>query len=483
VTAGFDAYRGSTLFEATLEVVTPLHIGAGFDETEPRDGSETVEVAQVVIGANGLPAITATGLKGAMRALLKPEAACDLFGWIPGRGKGTAQMGVLVPYAALMLRPADLGRRSEPVRDADRGTFRSVRTAIDAAAGVPASNKLFSTEMVAPGARFALRLRLFGDPRHVPKERERWIAALLRRMRDEGLRLGRGRGDGQGLVMLRSLDAVTTRWVQGGEIRTGAALVEWRARLDGDREQQAQGRAEIFRANGSTTAFKLKGDVAFLIGGGAEMPAQDAAPAHGSESDGQPQATSRKNIILPLRRTDGRPELPGSSLMGALRARAEWIASLRRRRGMPGNSMDVVHIAELFGLRADQLRDDGLMRTLAERFDRQPIEITGLAGLLHVDRIEASQAETVRLASVRLDRFTQEPMDRALFSTEGFVEPVFTVHLRLRPHPNSDCGAELRRWVRRLLRHIALRGSVEQGLMLGHGRNRGFGWFTLERTP
>jgi CRISPR/Cas system CSM-associated protein Csm3 (group 7 of RAMP superfamily) len=476
VTAGFDAYRGSTLFEATLEVVTPLHIGAGFDETEPRDGSETVEVAQVVIGTNGLPAITATGLKGAMRALLKPEHARDLFGWIPGRGEGTAQMGVLAPYAALMLRPADLGRRSEPVRDADRGTFRAVRTAIDAAAGVPASSKLFSAEMVAPGARFALRLRLFGDPRHVPEERERWIAALLRRMRDEGLRLGRGRGDGQGLVTLGSLDAVTTRWVDGNRIRTGKALPEWQKLIEG---------AATLSPGGSTYGFRLTGEVAFLIGGGAEPPAQDAAPAQGPNTGAQPLPKARKNVIRPLRQANDRPELPGSSLMGALRARAEWIASLRQLRG--GSGMDDVHIAELFGLRADQLRDDGLMRKLAARFDRQPIEITGLAGLLRVERIEAAPATAVELASVRLDRFTQEPMDGALFATEGFVRPEFTVGLRLLPHPNPRQGsvfdAELRRWVRRLLRHIALRGSVEQGLMLGHGRNRGFGWFTLERTP
>ncbi len=473
MSAGYDAYRGSTLFEATLEVQTPLHIGAGFDRTMPRDKDETVDVAQLVMAANGLPAITPTALKGAMRALTEQAAGADaaklLFGEKLDHEYRKGAIGVLSPYAALMIAPAASDRRRESRRDARRGTFEAVRTAINGAAGVPAANKLFTAEMVAPGARFRLRMRLFGDPRAVPEGRAKAVAALLKALGRDGLALGRGRGDGQGRVRLISLDRVTACWVDALDIQSRNELATWQRRIQ---------EADHWQVAGTPYRFTLRGDVAFLISAGPQQP--DPAPTDNDSPS--PGTKSRSNIIRALRRAEGVPELPGTSLMGALRARAEWLADLRQLRGTPGHANDAVHIAELFGLRAEQLRDGALLGQLAQRLGVQPIQITGLAGLLRVQIIAPATAEAVTLASVRIDHFAQSPMDGALFSTEAFARPAFAVELRLQPHPGAGCDTELRRWVRRLIRHIALRGAAEEGMMLGHGRNRGFGWFTLSEA-
>jgi CRISPR/Cas system CSM-associated protein Csm3 (group 7 of RAMP superfamily) len=264
-----------------------------------------------------------------------------------------------------------------------------------------------------------------------------------------------------------TLERVTSRWADGQGIQSKDDLAKWQRRIATDAQWQAPGHP--YR-------FTLRGDAAFLVSAGPEASSQI--------SDATQQGRQgRSNMIRALRRRNNEPELPGSSLMGALRARAEWLAGLRNLRGIPGHEKDAIHIAEIFGLRADQMEDSQLMKALADRLDVQPIQITGLAGRLRLRRITPQKAEVVELASVRLDRFTQAPMDGALFATEAFVMPCFEVDLQLSQHPCDACDAELRRWVRRLIRHIGQRGAVEEGIMLGHGRNRGFGWFTLSEGP
>ena len=470
MTQGYNHYRGSTLFEARLEVLAPLHIGAGFDRIQDRADGETVEVAQLILAANGQPAITPTALKGAMRAIVKNAAGNDtaalLFGRELDHNIKTGAIGILTPYAALMKQPGDISHRREVRGRSKGGTFQAVRTAINGAAGVPASDKLFTTEMVAPGAVFSLRMRLLGDPRAVPEASAQAVAHLLELLQRDGLTLGRGRGDGQGLVKV-TLERVTSRWADGQGIQSKDDLANWQRRIATNAQWQAP--EHPYR-------FTLRGDAAFLVSAGPEASSQI--------SDATQQGRQgRSNMIRALRRRNNEPELPGSSLMGALRARAEWLAGLRNLRGIPGHEKDSIHIAEIFGLRADQMEDSQLMKALADRLDVQPIQITGLAGRLRLRRITPQKAEVVELASVRLDRFTQAPMDGALFATEAFVMPCFDVDLQLSPHPCDACDAELRRWVRRLIRHIAQRGAVEEGIMLGHGRNRGFGWFTLREGP
>ncbi|WP_170984799.1 RAMP superfamily CRISPR-associated protein [Roseomonas sp. AR75] len=441
-----------------MEVVSPLHIGAGFDEDPALDDADP-HVAQIVLGCDDLPVITATGLKGALRALLPPDEASDLFGSIlddPDKPGAKARAGVLTPYAAMLVQPAVLGARAEPAgfRNDTRGTYRAVRTAIDAATGVPASYQLSNAEMVAPGARFRFRMRLAGPPNTAP-EREARVARLLASMQAPGLRLGRGRGDGQGVVRLVAIDVVATRWLVGQTIERGDDVVAWRDRVR---------TATRIEPAGTAYVLTLSGTAPFLV----------MASPDGSQAD---------NTLHALRSGSGSPELPGSSLMGALRSRAAWLAGLRRLRAEPGHDEDELVLAELFGLRADQQRNKGFVARIAARCGRHLPEVTGFAGLLVVDSIEAGTAPLTSLPSVRIDRFTQAPMDGALFNTEAFLNPTFRVDLRLRPHPGgSQCEAPLHAWVRRLIADMTDAGP-RQGLMLGHGGNRGFGWFEVGSTP
>ena len=462
----FGAYLGGTLFTGTLRVLSPLHLGAGFDEAVAEEGDG--KTAQIVLGVGDKPVITATALKGAMRALLDAATANLVFGERPGRDGAGGTAGCLTPYAALITKPAPIAGRVEPnrMKNPSRGTYRAVRTAIDPAFGVPQDHLLINAEMVGLGAEFAFRLRLMDEPGRITSAQRLAVAGLLRCLRQDGLRLGRGRGDGQGRVILSALSDVACWRVENGQVERWSALPTWEGTIS-DATPFAPGAIARRR-------LLLTSEVPFTI-----QASDDEAPAN---------AEQRSNKSL--RDGEGVPELPGSSLMGALRARADWLHRLRLLRGEATVDDDLI-LAELFGLTATQQRDTAFVGRLGKRIGRATAEITGFAGVLVVDDIAVAGHRQVEMTAVKLDRFTQSPMDGALFTTQGFMTEGITVRLRLRalaPEGADDAflarhkvgvrTEALIRWLDVLLDDIRADGP-RQGLRLGHGGNRGFGWFHL----
>ncbi len=461
---GREYYRGSTLFEAELEVVSALHIGAGFANTDGV-GDDVVEIAAIMRGVSepdpitgevceNMPVLTPTGLKGAMRALLRGMKDTDrLFGTEPKDGGVGGAAGCLVVAAALVPQGAVgqgkrlIPTRAEPeaMRDERTGTYRAVRTAMDPAHGVPANRLLHSLDMVPAGTRFAFRLRLFGSNAEAADD----VALLLATIQRDGLRLGRGRGDGQGLVRLSAFTAISRTSVQGRKLLTEDLADEWSKRI--------AAKAEALGLREDVWSLELSSDEPFLV-----MASRDAS----------------NNLNKALRDWRGHAELPGSSLMGALRARAEWLRELRALRGT-GLPDEAMLLAECFGMTAEQQKCRSFIRELAVRIGVAEPTITGFAGLLVVDSIEVAPAATRILPSVKIDRFTQAPMDGALFETEAFVGPRISVRLRLRPHPQSHRREALRSYINDLLSDLTNAGP-RQGIVLGHGGNRGFGWFNAE---
>jgi hypothetical protein len=140
--------------------------------------------------------------------------------------------------------------------------------------------------------------------------------------------------------------------------------------------------------------------------------------------------------------------------MGVLRSRAEWLKQLQDCRGSP------IPVPT-------QQKTPGPSSPVARLFGDE-----GWGALLQLTKLEAQPAQTKFLTSVRLDRFSGGPIDGALFAVDAFVSPKFNVSFRLDKHratPADEAFAQ----------HL-FADVRKNGLMIGHGANRGFGWFDIE---
>lgn len=165
--------------------------------------------------------------------------------------------------------------------------------------------------------------------------------------------------------------------------------------------------------------------------------------------DGTPEALS------PLLDGQGRPVLRGSQVLGVLRSRAAWLDALA---GGPGDDAD---------------RQDGAT-------DLTPVErlfgVSGFRGLVNLEGIEVlSGGRALSITSVALDQFSMAPLDGALFTTSAYVGCSYRIRLSLdrrRAVTDQDEAA-----FQELIADL-----IEQNdLMLGHGTNKGYGWFTVSR--
>ncbi|WP_254434844.1 RAMP superfamily CRISPR-associated protein [Magnetospirillum sp. UT-4] len=156
--------------------------------------------------------------------------------------------------------------------------------------------------------------------------------------------------------------------------------------------------------------------------------------------------------LSPLLDRQGRPVLAGSALTGALRERAAWLEAIETGA--------VDDRDKVYG-------SGGKTLTATERL----FGVNGFRGVLGIEAITCLKAgERVEITTVALDQFSMAPLDGALFTTQAFAGCAYRVGLRLDRRGNDDDRA----FLARLLDDIK-----DDGLMLGHGVNKGFGWFTV----
>ena len=438
----YAAYRGRLVFTGTLHLQAPMHIGSGFlDGWLERNSAELTggegEIGAMVLGVDDAPMIPSTTLKGAMRALFPADdpIAERLFGVINGVSGG--RIGIATPYAALLKSSANVSNRIDRLGSIP-GTYLAQRTAIDDASGTADHNKLFSKTVVGPGATFAFRMVVSGDPDHLDEDLKIALCRMFATVKD-GVSLGSGKGDGQGRMSL-TLNHVMAHKLVAEALRATDVTKDW---LDEIRRQSPY---ETWRKRYSLI---LEGQDAFLLLGSKRH-----------DESGDPGADKEAKPLQALRKDAKTPELPGSSLMGALRARAEWFVALNAHRGM--SPFDKHIIRDVFG--AEARKPDDL-----------PNGATGFAGMLRVISITSVSAELLLTHSVKIDRFTQSPIDQALFATEAFDSPKFQVALGFDMRADESHAD----FVKELLSDIKADGP-RHGLMLGHRSNSGYGWMDVD---
>lgn len=405
----------------SLTVLSPLHLGNG--RRGEREGltilteqgkEEPVLLSEIQRDGRGLPYLPGTSLKGALRARLKDGEGETLFGRLDDRNREGGVMGRLWIYGAI--------HQSTGPGAGPEHSILAARTRIDRASGTADDHKLFHMDMVPPGAVFAFHARWLTDATGAALEAELGqVAAALAPLTDgTGIALGRGGRQGQGRVRLSELTATLVPW-DGDPVAVTLPTLRW------------QPPGEVHR-------LRLTGDGPYMILDSARRAAKP---------EGVGEET---NILHPLLDGAGHPALPGSTLLGALRARAAWLDGGVDDRDRVYSPQEELSATErLFG-------------------------VTGWRGLLGVEAIRVVDPGMVqRFTSVKLDRFSAAPIDGALFTVEAFVDPVFEVTLSLIPRGNAQVTDDARALFKRLLADLR-----DMGLMLGHGGSRGFGWFGVE---
>lgn len=414
----------------TLKTLTSLHVGTGeFRPMPPRPGTnDSGTYAAIVRDHRGMPYLPPTSLKGVIRRLaeelLTDIASVDeLFGTIKGKQAGSGKMGKLLFRGGHF--KGDLPKtEAMPFANAElgKGAYIAARTAINGAYGVADDHKLFSQEMVPPGVSFSLGLTLldFGTGNDTALDDLKHVLSVAIR---DGLSLGKSQADGQGQLAVSDVQLRHLKLSDDGSLRETkkGAVVAAGAET---------ARPHIVEKH----SFALQCDMPFAV---VDSSVKGAGRETAKET-GTVQVAAQK-----LR--DGMPLLHGSSIAGVLRSRAVWLARLMEMRG----ELDAENTAveELFGT-------------------------TNWKALVEIRDLKVSEAKEEKITSLKVDRFTGAPVFGALYTTAAFTGVRLSFSLVLNSRPSSELSAGAKAVFNAVLRDIR-----DNGLELGHGTNKGFGWF------
>jgi len=441
-----------TRFEITgeLSVRSPLHIGSGRTVTREavsgKKGEPPPEIAALVRDVRGRPFLPGTTLKGLLRRIGESaldQADCEgLFGVIRETSQGA--IGALIVRGAA--ETAHGNAHGMPY--ADGGVFVVARTRVDRHSGTADDNSLHFTEMVAPDARFGLRLLLEPLPSQDGDKMIRDLIGVLSELcNPAGVAIGRGQTDGFGRVQLDLNKVEIKRLVlnKQGDFAAQNATAVW---------HKNKRPARVAGAN--RVKLVLTCDGPFVVLDPSHLPQHDAA---GNPTGPQLKAQGRSGKALLL----------GSSLSGALRNRAAWLEALRRHKG----GQPVTSSREIDDMSRRLPASDGpASLTAVERV----FGVTGFRGLLEIAAIEVTKGAAARFASVKLDRFSGAPIDNALFETETFVGTEVTVTIGLAARPKLPIEKADSHLFKTIVEDI-----LKNGIVLGHGGGKGFGWFSVRR--
>ncbi|MEN2976325.1 RAMP superfamily CRISPR-associated protein (plasmid) [Tistrella bauzanensis] len=436
---------------------TPLHVGSGEDipgvlPPIERDGATVKPAfAGILRDHKGKPWIPGTTLKGMLRHLAEGGARDRLFGRsrdLGASGEGDLMAAMIVggasmvepahpindgaPYAAALSGPAASGRHDH--------AYVAGRTAIDPKSGTADAGRLFHQEMLPPGLTFRCQLILLGGDRQALDRHLSDLLPLLARWRD-GVQIGRGQADGDGLVGLVGESIQGVYHCLNPD--TGAL----------DRTEDIVGLPEGY-------APDARCEVAFKLYCRGPFVSIDASRGRKRPAQGIGRAEKEQAAQLAAQSLDGKtPLIPGSAVAGVLRARAAWIMALEElRRGKDATEDD-----------RDAVYSTNLKMTPVQRL----FGVSGFRGLLRLSVREVSAKAAWDVTSVKLDRFSGAPIDGGLFATNTFIGTRFTLTLTLASRSGiGEATAEDRALFDRLVESID-----NDGLMLGHGTGKGFGWF------
>jgi CRISPR/Cas system CSM-associated protein Csm3 (group 7 of RAMP superfamily) len=355
-------------------------------------------------------------------------------------GPLTHAIGVVIAHHKAPIR--QLSRLAHEAADLSNGpvpgVFVAARTKIDAICGVAADHTLFHQEMVAPGAVFPLRLLLEakGDPAVAKGLAGDLVQVLDRLTSPDGEYIGKGQADGFGRVRLNPENVTVFRKTlqKTGVFDSANEKPLWKDRT------KAPPRGHVDK-----WSFDL-----ICPGPFAVLDSSRAA----RRTERNQENNNREPQLHAQRLAERLPLLLGTSLSGALRSRARWLGALQgiddgeRTLSDPAKARDLTPVQRLFG-------------------------VTGYRGRLSVEALTVDSATPWNVSSVKIDRFSGGPIDNALFTTATFIGTRIRFTLSLSTRGDNGPNDPDLVLAKKLADDVAT-----NGLMLGHGGNKGFGWFT-----
>jgi len=476
----------------TVELLSPLHVGSGHDReiatVKGREGDNTAPgVAAIVRDGDGAPYIPGTTIKGLLRRIGESHGSDDdarrrlecLFGVIKKDGAGTPGRVTVFGMRRSGSVPAipDAPFVAGAEADLGRGMFVAARTRIDTGTGTAGDHTLFHQEMVAPKTCFQLRLRIDARAgvdisglserqlddhgnhadratrrhRDARADADRILEQLLSVLHplcaEDGQSIGKGQADGFGRLRLspKSVEIRGRALGPNGDLRPHTPGPKWTAQP----------------AASTVKTIHLVCDGPFLVIDASKKPKA------GENPDGD------RPHISPQSWNDRLPMLLGSSLSGALRARARWLAMRKALRA--GKAEQEIRAIDPHPCRWK--REDGI-ETLTDV--QRLFGVTGFRGRLAIARLHVREATPWDVTSVKLDRFTGGPVDNALFKTRAFLGVSLDVAFAIEDRPVKLLAPE--RKMDQTLFDELLEDIRTNGLVLGHGGNKGFGWFRHKDT-
>lgn len=445
-----------------------LHIGSGVSKEDPQLRDEKAkkvpEVAEVQRHKNGQALIPATSLKGALRshALLRtseidsPLGKSELDALLGERGEAEAGKGRIArlwlegAIAAPLASDGFQGMTKNEVRR-DQG-FVKTGVRIDRQSGAAEDKYLYNREVIGPGVSFTARATLFLDGADGPALEDQLAHLLAPLASEPGLMIGGQHRQAAGRLRLdeititrKSIDPVTLDLTAKREPELGRAILR---------------KAQSIGPRAAHEAFRLT-----LTCDGPFISMRDAAKEEGETGE----------VTQPLKQPDGKPLLWPSSLLGALRARAAWLAEVNSLRA------DLAAFQKRHQGKETLDNRDKVVRTVANVADLSPVErlfgVAGWRGLVTVASLKAADNCPIafhKMKSVTIDRFTGGGIDERLFTERVFLNPRFICDLRLEARAGQLLPSD------RDLLQLLFDDIAKHGLELGHGGAKGFGWFGAE---
>ena len=450
----------------TVQFQTPMVVGNGY--------GHDIADAVCVVDANGLPSIPGSSIAGVLRHAFaesrgedpeRGQQVCEWFGFADkkrgGRSKITVSWAALHDECNRPVEARDHKDGTDPVlRIARAGVIRD-HVAIGEDGAVDGRRK-FDERLVPAGVRMTFELRCDSSPPGLLRE----MVGLLRA---PGIRLGRRSRSGLGafdVVEVASRHFDLTMRCQTTEQAPRAGFEEWSRHPASLREPSpcltrwAELPSPVRLASWRAWELALAPQDFLITGAGVPLdgdpdvdlfPLREARVAY-AEDSGRVEEAGEAPWLL-----------PGSSIKGALRHRtAFWLA--------------VAHRAWIDG--EDEPRV-GVEQDLACLFGTAHTAESGVPGTVIIDDVLMRRATPWCMQHVRLDRFTQGPMDGMLYGEAPLwldAPLVITVLLNLGELKKRTQSAARTDWLIGALQR-AMDDLAQGRLALGGGANRGHGYF------
>lgn len=442
----------------TIRALSAIHAGDGGEASlKERCGKEASGTyATVFRNETGVPILPGSSVKGALRAWAEAHGIADA---ITGAIFGNLEEG-----SGITIHDAFLSKRAQPKEDerkyshwsAERGTALTQHVVIEERTGTAAESLLYQTEFVPEGSEFTLQITGQG----VSAETRGALLYLLEHAFTSSgrpARLGGAAANGWGEVRWQAgkiEELKLAEWLNGPPRHWTEALTE----LTGPARSQWLAPKELSPAGapGHTVVLGLRLHFEGL------MLVND--PTREQKGDSKGQGGVGRAVV---RRLDGRPYLPASSIRGALRARARRIWQTLAW----GGSQDLAQKGQI--LSAPDTGSEKLLASFLKMFGatgwRSPFEIADFD-------LDGAERKYVK-EFVAIDRFTGSVSGDRKYNAHALLKPIFQGTVRIRADRWASAKAGDWTW---LLLLWTLRDWVEGDGVIGSGSAKGWGRFRAE---